>query len=168
MNRVTALFGRGAFFICLAMLAPRLWAADNEAAMQFKGVLNAPPACTINNNQRIDVNFGERVGVNKVDGENYRQTVNYEINCEPNQHGLALGLSLTAGPSSFDSAAVQTNIPDLAIRVLLAGQPFVLNKRVNIDSAAPPLLQAVPVKRPGSNLKANAFLATATLLADYQ
>ncbi|CAI1929832.1 fimbrial protein [Serratia marcescens] len=143
-------------------------AADNTAAMTFSGILNEPPACVINNGQQIDVDFGERVGISKVDGQNYLQTINYRIDCEPGGSGQTLGLTLIATASGFDSAAVPTSVPDLAIRLLLAGNAFVLNKRVAIDAANPPVLQAVPVKRKGSELKPQAFSAQATLLADYQ
>lgn len=143
-------------------------AVAGEAAMAFSGTLNAPPPCVINNGQRIDVDFGEQVGISQVDGQHYLQNVNYRIDCEPGGSGQTLGLTLVAAASGFDAAAVPTNVPDLAIRLLLAGNAFVLNKRMPIDSANPPTLQAVPVKRAGAALKPQAFNAQATLLADYQ
>lgn len=136
--------------------------------MAFYGTLNAPPPCTINNGEQVDVDFGDRVGVNKVDGQNYMKTVNYRITCGQGASGLAMGLKVTGSASGFDAAALQTNITDLGIRLLQNGQPFTLNKRMNIDAANPPVLQAVPVKKPGVELKAGAFTVTATLLADYQ
>lgn len=159
------LLALGVFF------AQQGWAVEpveNEAGISFRGMLNEPPTCVINNGQQIDVDFGERVGVGKVDGKNYLQTVNYRIECTPGDYGLALGLTLEAAASGFDNAAVPTNVPDLAVRVLLAGNAFVLNKRVPIDAAHPPVLQAVPVKRQGAELKPQAFNAQATLVADYQ
>lgn len=134
----------------------------------FYGTLNEPPVCTINNGEQVDVNFGARVGVNKVDGQNYMQTVNYRIRCEPGVNGLTMGLQVTGSATGFDSAALQTNMPDLGIRLLQNGQVFTLNKRLNIDAAKPPILQAVLVKKPGVELKAGTFMVTATLLADYQ
>ncbi|AHY09708.1 fimbrial protein [Serratia plymuthica] len=136
--------------------------------MAFYGTLNAPPPCTINNGEQVDVDFGDRVGVNKVDGQNYMQTVNYRITCVPGVSGLAMGLKVTGSATGFDDAALQTNITDLGIRLLQNGQAFSLNKRINIDAASPPVLQAVPVKKPGVELKGGAFTVTATLLADYQ
>ncbi|CAI1763550.1 fimbrial protein [Serratia marcescens] len=144
------------------------WAADNEAGLSFSGTLNEPPSCVINNGQRIEVDFGQKVGIGKVEGRNYLQTVNYRIECEPGGNGQALGLTMVATASGFDNAAVPTNVPDLAVRLLLAGNAFVLNKRVAIDAANPPTLQAVPIKRPGAGLTPQAFSANATLLADYQ
>ncbi|WP_187321937.1 fimbrial protein [Serratia marcescens] len=142
-------------------------ALAGEALMAFSGTLNAPPPCVINNGQRIEVEFGEQVGISQVDGQRYLQNVNYDIDCEGSA-GQTLGLTLVAAASGFDTAAVPTNVPDLAIRLLLAGNPLVLNKRVPIEGGNKPRLQAVPVKRPGGALKPQAFSAQATLVADYQ
>ncbi|MBH3259024.1 fimbrial protein [Serratia marcescens] len=141
--------------------------AASDAVMSFTGTLNEPPACVINNGQQIDVDFGERVGIGKVDGQNYLQTVGYHIDCEPGS-GQTLGVTVVAAASSFDAAAVPTSVPDLAVRLLLGGSAFELNRRVSIDAANPPQLQAVPVKRAGAMLKPAAFSAQALLMADYQ
>lgn len=151
----------------LALWSLQSNALAGEVAMAFSGTLNAPPPCVINNGQRIEVDFGEQVGISQVDGQRYLQNVNYDIDCEGST-GQTLGLTLVAAASGFDTAAVPTNVPDLAIRLLLAGNPFVLNKRVPIEGANKPRLQAVPVKRPGGALKPQAFSAQATLVADYQ
>ncbi|HID9655685.1 TPA: fimbrial protein [Serratia marcescens] len=148
----------------LLLTTPGLAGTD----MVFFGTLNAPPPCTIDDDQLIDVDFGERVGVNKVDGQNYIKTVNYRITCEPGStSGFTLGLKIIGTPIDFDSAALQTNIPGLGIRLLQNGQPLQLNQRLKIEGKAPEL-QAVPVKKPGVELKAGAFTVTATMLADYQ
>ncbi|WP_244665759.1 fimbrial protein [Serratia marcescens] len=154
----------------LALLALMQTGAAQAAAtadMVFYGTLNAPPPCTINNGQTVEVDFGDRVGVSKVDGKNYLQLINYRITCEQGGGGMALGLTLFGPVSGFDTAALQTNIPDLAHRILQNGQPLELNKRIDIAIDSPPMLQAVPVKRAGAELPSGEFSVTATLLADY-
>ncbi|EPE3626021.1 fimbrial protein [Serratia marcescens] len=141
--------------------------AAAQGEMVFYGTLNNPPVCTINNGQKIDVDFGEKLGVDKIDGNNYLQKINYQVSCEPGVAGMALGLTLSGPVSGFDKAALQTNMPDLAIRILNNGQPLELNKRINIDFSELPELEAVPVKKIGSNLTSGAFSVTGTLLADY-
>ena len=158
-----------AFIFLVALLfSTVLQAKDNEQQMQFRGTLNEPPACTINNGQTIDVDFGERIGVNKVDGKNYLRDVNYEIQCEKGGNSLELGLQVTATAANYDGSVIQTNLADVGIQLLLDGKPLPLNQRTRVDAAAVPVLQAVPVKRPGAELKVSAFCATATLTADYQ
>ncbi len=152
----------------LYALSLSAWAQDNQQQVQFRGTLNVPPLCSVNNGQVIDVDFGERVGINKVDGKNYLKTVNYEIHCEPGGRGLDMGLRINADAAAYDNSVLQTNHADLGIRLLLAGQPLALNHRKVIDAANPPLLQAVPVGRPGAVLTEGAFRAAATLLVDYQ
>lgn len=152
-----SLFGTG---ICAQASA-----AEN---MHFSGTLIMPPPCTINHGQLVDVDFGERIGVKKVDGKNYLQEVEYRIDCQPGASGLVLGLTVSGTAMGFDAAALKTNVPDLGIRLLLNGKAFTLNKRLAIDAGDLPILQAVPVKKPGAELKAGAFEVTATLLADYQ
>ncbi|EJD6037120.1 fimbrial protein [Morganella morganii] len=145
-------------------------AAGSTAAPNMKlfGTLLVPPACTISDNGVIDVFFGDNVGVHKVDGVNYTRAVNYTLVCEDNNKGWDLGLSVTGPVSGFDDAALQTNIPDLAIHLTQNGKPFTLNKRIAVSPDNPPVIQAVPVKRPGSTLPEGAFDVTATLLAEYQ
>lgn len=135
---------------------------------QFHGVLQVPPACTINNGNLIEINFGDKVGVNKVDGENYQQAINYQINCNPGSPEWSLGLSFNGSATNFDTAAVQTNVNGLGVRIKQGGQPFVMNQRISINALAPPILVAVPVKDPKVELVEGTFEATATLQADYQ
>ncbi|MGP2980184.1 fimbrial protein [Serratia nevei] len=143
--------------------------AEGNADMTFRGTLIEPPPCTINDGNQVDVDFGERVGVNKVDGVNYRQMLNYQITCDNAGSGSwALTLSLTGAAAGFDEQALQTNKTDLGIRVYQNDQPFTPGSSLAIDLANPPRLEAVPVKNAGSSLAEGAFEAWATLQADYQ
>lgn len=148
------------FFFC-----PPLLATEN---LLFQGTLISPPPCKINSGNLVDVDFGERVGVNKVDGANYRQIIDYEVTCEPGITGLDMTLTLSGPKNQYDDAVIQSSLAGLGIKVLQNGQPFVLDKPIVIDPKNPPTLEAVPVKSPGAILKADAFVAMAILLAQYQ
>ncbi len=134
----------------------------------FRGTLLEPPPCTINSGNDIHIEFGERVGIKKVDGVNYIQDINYDLVCEPNTHGWVLKLKLSGAHTSFDTAALQTNITDLGIQIQRDGQPFDLGSEISITPASRPVLKAVPVQRPGVLLTEGPFTAVATLQADYQ
>lgn len=138
------------------------------ANMKMHGTLVEPPACTVSGGKEIDVDFGKAVGVNKVDGTNYLQAISYQVTCLPGAGSWSLGLRVTGSVSGFDTAALQTDVTDLGIKLLQAGKAWPINQRLVVDAKALPLLQAVPVKKPGMKLKEGAFNATATLLADYQ
>jgi type 1 fimbria pilin len=146
----------------------------NNAPMTLHGTLIEPPPCTINGGETTVVDFGT-VGTSRVDGNNYKRLVNYAIVCEddPDNHPWLLGLSVIGAATSFDDAAVQAKVSgsastDLGIRMLLGGKAFTLNKRVDISQGPQPILQVVPVQRPGATLPEGDFNATATLLADYE
>lgn len=154
-----------ALLVVDAGLNLHLAAAEN---VMFRGTLIEPPPCSISDDERIDVDFGQRVGINKIDGANFKQLVNYRISCEAGINTWEMSLTLGGLPTTYDDAAVQTDKDGLGIRLLLDGKPFTLNEPVNVDPKAQPILEAVPVQRPGSTLTEGAFEATATLQADYQ
>lgn len=158
--------------VCILPLAASyifFYALSVQAApnMSFNGVLIAPPPCSINNGEDIAVLFGP-VGVNKVDGINYLQDINYRIHCEDQDAARAVSLMVNGTTTSFDRTALQTNVAELGIKLLQNGNAVVLNQALVIDPASPPKLQAVPVKTPGSILTEQAFEVTATLQANYQ
>ncbi|CAI1050191.1 fimbrial protein [Serratia quinivorans] len=154
----------GSIFLLMALGGPAV-ATDN---MRFSGTLIEPPPCTINDGGEVDVDFGNRVGVTKVDGVNYLQPVNYRITCGPGARAWSMTLEVVGTPADYDEAAIESNVDDLAVRLLQNGKRFTLNKPIPIKLNTPRTLEAVPVKRPGAALKEGAFEATATLLAVYQ
>lgn len=155
----------------LSMHLPALAVSTASTSMALSGTLVAAPSCTIQNGERIDINFGTNIASSKVDGVNYKQPLNYTVTCQGGTSGAVVKLSLTATGSAFDTNAIQTSIEDLGIRVYQSGPPltlFELNSSVQIDPDNPPNLEVVPVKKPGVRLQATVFEAWATLQADYQ
>lgn len=153
--------------IALLGIGDAALAGTGTADMTFHGTLIAPPPCRINDGEQIDVDFGERVGINRVDGENYRRSLNYQITCEEVGSGWALNMSLSGTAAVFDREALQTNKADLGIRIYQNGVPLTPNSIVKIDPVNPPDLEAVPVKKVGKTLTEGVFEAWATLQADY-
>ncbi|EPZ8126182.1 fimbrial protein [Yersinia enterocolitica] len=165
-NVAIARFLAVATFLTMPILA--CGAASAVPNLTFGGTLIEPPLCEVNSGELIDVDFGERLGIHKVDGIQYLQKVNYSITCAPGAKDWAMELMLSGEPTPYDVAAIQTNNPDLGIRVLLNGETFILGKPVAVNPADLPVLEVVPVKTPGSTLVEGAFEATATLQAVYQ
>ncbi|WP_447873271.1 fimbrial protein [Serratia fonticola] len=144
-------------------------AKDGEADMTFHGTLIEPPPCTINDGSQVDVDFGDRVGINKVDGVNYRQMLNYQITCDNTVSGhWVLTLSLSGSTAGFDNEALLTDKTGLGIRVYQNDKPFTPNSTLGINLINPPRLEAVPVKQGGATLTEGPFEAWATLRAEYQ
>lgn len=156
--------------IVWTLLAGMFMAHPGRAEDNFtlKGILLEPPKCGFNGGLSALVKFGERVGVNKVDGSNYKQKLPYLMYCEEESKPWDMALVLTGSVTSYDNAAIQTNIKDLGIRLLINGQPFAVDQPVPMVFSKPPLIEAVPVKKPGSTLSTGAFEATATIGINYQ
>lgn len=137
------------------------------ANLTFTGTLREPPPCTINSGANIAVDFDE-MNVNSIDGVKHRKGLSYTITCSASTLPWSMFLTLTATATSFDASAVQSSVADLGIKVLRNNLPFVLNTKLSINPASPPVLEVVPVKRPGSSLSEGNFTAAAVLLAFYE
>ncbi|HEB0103792.1 TPA: fimbrial protein [Serratia marcescens] len=160
--------GIAVMLLCASSLIGLTAQAAEEVGMHLRGTLRAPPPCSLNDDGVIEVDFGQRLGINKVDGINYRQAVNYRLRCDaPGALPWELKLSFKGIAASFDRAALQTDNGNLGIRLYQDDKAFAPNTSINIDPANPPRLEAVPVTKAGVPLKEGAFAATATLQADY-
>lgn len=137
----------------------------------FTGTLIGAPACRISSGPTIDVDFGN-VGINRVDGANYRKPMPYTIQCDPVVQGTwSLMLTLVQTGQTFpdgDGASLSTDVTGLGIKAYAGGQPFKLNTPRLINPGNPPALEVVPVKTAGVTLPERSFAATATLVAAYQ
>lgn len=161
-------------FFCFSL--PLLAQGDNSTKITLSGTLIEPPACTINEGSPIPINFGNNIGTSRIDGENYKRTVDYKITCDddPNNAPWVLNLTVTGTPTTFDPAAVQMQIDDsdskdLGVKLILNGEDFKLNTPVEIKQLSEqPELEAVPVKDGDATLPEGYFHATATLLAGYE
>lgn len=150
------------FTLCALGFGP-----DAMANLSFRGTLVEPPPCTISSGSTIDINFNY-VGINAVDGVNYRQPLSYTINCAASPLPWRMMLTVQGTATTFDPAAVQTSAADMGVRLLRDGVAFTLNTPISINPSSPPVLQAVPVKRLGGSLASGGFTASATLLAYYE
>lgn len=141
-------------------------ATGDSNAVSFHGTLKIHP-CHINNDQGVSVHFGN-VGIHKVDGQHYRQTVTYRLVCEDTDPSWRLTMAVKGTATSFDNTALSTSSPGLGIKILQNGQPVEINKSFDISYSNPPVLEAVPVRDPDIvDLTEGAFSTTATLLAEY-
>ncbi|WP_233268373.1 fimbrial protein [Pantoea sp. BAV 3049] len=144
--------------------------SDNAGSVNvyIKGVIVQPPPCTINDNSPIDVSFGDNLLTSKVDGSNYLKTINYTLTC-PGASSNNIKLSIQGTVADFsDQSALQTNMADLGVELQNNGQIIKVGEWVNFTYPTLPVLQAVPVKRPGSTLGVGEFSAGATMVVDWQ
>lgn len=151
-------------FLVFTFIFDKTTAAPN---LLFRGTIIEPPPCKINNEQKIDIDFGEKLGISKIDGNNYRQKINYVIECSIDDPSSSLLLTVTGNVMSSDYSAIQSNKPGLGIRMIENNRRLRIGQGLVINSANPPLLEAVPVAAPGIKLLEGDFSASASLLAEY-
>ncbi|MBV4483593.1 fimbrial protein [Pseudomonas khavaziana] len=148
-----------------------LWAASQavhaETSLTIRAVIIAPPPCVINSGSTLDVPFGNDLLTSRIDGVNYRRGVPYTVTCDA-PYSNALTLELKGTGAAFDNRVLVTRKPDLGVKLFVNGADWPLNTAVRFTYPNFPVVQAVPVKRPGSKLTGGAFDATATLVVDYQ
>jgi len=153
----------GSIILLMALGGPAA-AADN---MRFSGSLIAPPPCVINNNDLIEVNFGNDVMTTRIDGSYKKQPVVYSVECK-NAPNNAMKMQIQGNSAVFDGDVLQTNKDDLGVALLRNGNRQPINTWVNFTYPNMPTFEAVPVKQAGATLSGGAFSAGATMKVEYQ
>ncbi|MGF6191338.1 fimbrial protein [Serratia sp. 2723] len=136
--------------------------------VEIKVEVSVPP-CTINGGQAVEIDFG-KIGVSKVDGENYQQP--FELIYECAGASTDMLLRYLGVVTTFDNAAVQSNIPQLGIRLQQQKSgtmtPFDVGSTLAIPSSQKSSqFIAMPVKKAGVTLQEGIFTAGATLQLEY-
>lgn len=70
--------------------------------------------------------------------------------------------------TSYDDAAIETDVTGLGIKLRQNGQPFRVNTPIQINADTKPQLEAVPVKAVDAVLTDGTFSASTTLRVEYQ
>ncbi|OUC37007.1 putative secreted protein [Enterobacter sp. J49] len=140
-----------------------VWA---QTIVTVKVTVVEPASCVINDNKTIEVDFGTVVGAS-VDGVKYKKAINYTLECK-SQTTNAMKMAVTGNPASFDDTVLMTNITDFGIALRANGERLPVNGWFNFTYPDKPLLEAIPVKKAGSNPTGGDFRAGATLIIIYQ
>ncbi|AOE97958.1 exotoxin [Serratia surfactantfaciens] len=127
----------------------------------------APPPCVINNNNLIEVNFGNDVMTTRIDGSYKKQEVVYSVECK-NAPNNAMKLQIQGTGAGFDSEVLRTDKEGLGIALLRNGNPQPINSWINFTYPNLPQFEAVPVKQAGATLSGGKFTAGATMKVEYQ
>ena len=152
---------------CGAALLPLCEGVMAQVSVSIRGVILAPPPCVINAGSTLNVPFGDDLMTTRIDGVNYRRGVPYTLTCGP-QPSNNMKITLQGTGAGFGSAYLGTSKSDLGIKLLLNGAAWPLNNAVNFTYPTLPVIEAVPVKNPGSTLTGGAFSASATLVVALQ
>jgi type 1 fimbria pilin len=150
----------------LSAVLPMLALASASTTLTVKVTVVAPPPCVVNNDQPIEVEFGD-VMTTRVDGDNYKMPVNYTLRCVEG-HSNEMRLQVKGSRATFDGTLLQTNKVGLGIELRDSNGKVAVNNWLEFSYPKKPVLWAVPVKQLGATLTGGEFRAGATMKVDYQ
>jgi len=163
MNKVKWL---GTLFVLSMSLGA--WADQNTATITVNVTINATP-CKINNNQNIDVDFGDSVITTDVAKGVVEKDIAYTLDCTNADQNEALAMSIKGTGADFNADVLKTSIPELGINLKADGIDYPLNTELALaNSSSKPNLKAVLVQQSGTHLPTGIFTAGATMTVDYQ
>lgn len=140
--------------------------ATSSSTVNVTVILTAAP-CKINNNGTIEVNFGNDVKTNLVDGNYKKMQVPYILDC-PMGAPTAMSFRIEGTPAAFDYDVLMTNFSNFGIAIISDESPLPINSPKDFTYPYLPRLYAVPVKRPGAILKGGVFSAGAIMRVEYR
>lgn len=136
-------------------------------SITFTGRLNNHKPCVVNNNQDINVAFGN-VNIARVSTDHITHAMDYSLDCSGTQASNTVEMTIKAIPVTGDTAAIASNIPGLWLRFIKDGKPQDLNASFIVtDWQSPPRLEIELEKDPAVELQAAEFSGTATLISEY-
>ncbi|CAI1035007.1 Minor fimbrial protein prsF precursor [Serratia liquefaciens] len=164
-RRKPAMYAVGLTLIAWGGCFPAM-AKTATATVTVKVTVVAPP-CEINNNNLIEVNFGNDVMTTRVDGEYKKKPVIYSVQCKGAASG-AVRMRIDGDGAAFDGGVLKTNKTDFGIELLNNGKRLPIKSWLNFNYPTLPNLEAVPVKRAAARLSGGVFSAGATMKVEYR
>ncbi|MCK7268878.1 fimbrial protein [Enterobacter cloacae] len=158
------------FFIVFVILITHFDKVAANADISFHGTLLKTPACRINNDDAIYVNFGDALSINKVQSGIYRAAIPIEIECDGSSASWGLRLSVSGILAEFDSenaTLVSDQQNALGVKIYHNGSPVVIDEKITLNHSGANELEAVLVQKDGVKLADGIFSATASLRAEY-
>ncbi|NCH59554.1 fimbrial protein [Cronobacter dublinensis] len=154
--------------LCAIPVSLAALAEDNTAIITVTVTVTAAP-CEINNNQVIDVDFGDSVITTDVAKGTVEKTVNYTLDCTNAAPSKTLEMRISGAGADFDDKVLKTSIPELGVKIKADGADYPLNSDLVLASVtSKPALTALLVQQPGARLPTGDFTAGATMTVDYQ
>lgn len=124
--------------------------------------------CEINDNQPINVDFGDML-IKDVDGINYERPVEYTLDCEDGNTNpnLKLRFENNAG-APFDSTLLNTSDRNVGILIKANGNKLPLGEWVSFSYNSYPALTATPVPSTVGGIDDGRLTAIALLTVEYE
>jgi type 1 fimbria pilin len=140
-----------------------------QVDLTLRILVDGPPPCSVKGS---NVEFGDNVVINKLDGTNYRQDAKYTLDCG-NKVSDDLQMQLKGNTAVINGETVlSTDITGLGVRIENGADNSLFavgeNNWTPFNYNSQPQLKAVPVKQNGVQLTPSEFNASLTMVVDYQ
>lgn len=155
------------YMFALSLLTSTLSWSNSEVTLHGT-LINL--TCKINNDEKIEIDFGKEVVAELLDGMKYKEPMMLPVKCNQDYNG-DLSFTIIGEDAGFENTAVKTNISGLGIRFidgrdstkfLELNKPYTYNKPGNIS------LEVVPVKAKDAKFEGGDFQASVTLTMEPQ
>lgn len=123
--------------------------------------------CVVNNNQPIDVDFGEML-ISDIDGVKFEEDIPYTLQCDGADSTQGVKLSFQGTGAGFNSSLLKASEPALGLRFKQNNTVFALNDEVSFTYGSKPSLSVVPVLSSPTGVSSGESTATATFNVEYQ
>ena len=148
----------------LMLIAP-LAGASQESFIRFD-VTVVEPACVVNDNKLIDVNFGSDVNISRIGKGDYKLVpVQFKLQCERNG---TFNLVVKGIGASFDPEVLETDTSDLGVEFIINNKHQPINSAVSFKYPSLPSIYARPVISNVNRPLAGEFSASASLQVSYE
>lgn len=152
----------------IAVQSKKALCDGNTANITVKVVINSSP-CTVNNNQTIDVDFGNSIITTDVAKGTVEKTVDYTLDCTSADQNQKLAMKISGVGADFDNNVLKTNIAELGVKLRADGIDYPLNTDLVLaTTSSKPMLVAQLIQQPGARLSTGSFTAGATMTVSYQ
>lgn len=156
--------------LTLATAVQTASADDRHDGVQITvNVTITAPTCSVNNNEMIDIDFGSDIAVPDVAAGTVEKPIVYVLDCSKADAEKSLKMTIGGAVPEFNGELLKTSMDDLGVQIKANGEAYPINTDFNFATDnEKPVLTALLVQKPGSQLEAGAFTAGATMTVDYQ
>ncbi|MBN6032026.1 fimbrial protein [Pantoea ananatis] len=138
--------------------------------LTVRGILVETPECVVNNQEPIDVDFGEDVVISRINGIDYKKTrIIYSLLCT-SLAKQGLKVTISGEPAAFNASLLATSKPALGIQLMHEDATLTPGNSVafNYHDGTLPELWAVLVVQSNALPTAGTFTGNGTMVFEYQ
>ncbi|NDJ59238.1 fimbrial protein [Enterobacteriaceae bacterium 4M9] len=139
-----------------------------DADITFRGSLLEAPPCVVNGGDNVEVDFGDEMMTTRIDGTQYRQKIDFTLDCTD---AIASEQKLRirgASISTVEGEVLSTPLTGLGLALYHGETRYTPGEWIAFTDPDVPELYAVPVRLDSTAPEGGTFSVLASLVVDYQ